>query len=209
MQNSDGLNLECCLKSISSVIDEESIVKKRLEERLQGVFKSMLQYTDTHRDKQILKALIAEVSNVAFTDKLQGLQSRHRTRNAKQNVHYNLEKYLIIRTTSQIVQNDMTNRQQNQLTERISSRKLKELKTIRPGRGQKLKCENFPEMAAVLEYAFGECDMMEGGGLEAHPRLTNETMYRALDSVTSMRKAWEIFISLCSRWVSYIPQCLL
>ena len=54
----------------------------------------MLQYTDTHRDKQILKTLIAEVSNVAFTAKLQGLQSRHGTRNAKQNVHNNLEKYL-------------------------------------------------------------------------------------------------------------------
>ena len=92
----------------------------------------MLQYTDTHRDKQVLKALIAEVSKVAFTAKLQGLQSGHGTRNAKQNVHNNLEKYLVIQTTSQIVRN-MTNCQQSQLTERISTRKLKELKAIRPG----------------------------------------------------------------------------
>ena len=48
-------------------------------------------------------------------------------------------------------------------------------------------------MAAVLEYAFGDCDMKEGGGgLEAHPWLTNKTMYRASNQVTSMRKAWEI-----------------
>ena len=197
VQNSDGMNLECCLQSISSAIDEDFIVKKRLEDRLQGVFKSMLQYVDTHRDKQVLKALIAEVSDIAFTAKLQGIQSRSGTRNAKQNVRNNLEKYQAIRTTSQIVRNDMTNRQQRQLTERIiSTTKLKELRTIAPGRGRKLKYEKFPEMAAILEYAFGECDTKEGGGgLEAHPRLTNETMYRTSDNVTSMRKAREILLA--------------
>ena len=128
------MDLECCLKSISSKIDEDSIVKKRLEDRLQGVFESMLQYTDTHKDKQVIKALIAEVSNVTFTSKLQGLQSRRGTRNAKQNVCSNLKKYLVIRTTSQIVRIDMTNRQQSQLTERIIyTRKLKEIRTIQPG----------------------------------------------------------------------------
>ena len=60
-------------------IDEDFIVK-RLEDRLQGVFKSMLQYVDIHRDKQVLKALIAEVSGIAFTAKLQGIQSRSRTK---------------------------------------------------------------------------------------------------------------------------------
>ena len=197
VQNSDGMNLECCLQSISSAIDEDFIVKKRLEDRLQGVFKSMLQYVDTHRDKQVLKALIAEVSDIAFTAKLQGIQSRSGTRNAKQNVRNNLEKYQAIRTTSQIVRNDMTNRQQRQLTERIiSTTKLKELRTIAPGRGRKLKYEKFPEMAAVLEHAFGECDIKEGGGgLEAHPRLTNETLYRTSDNVTSMRKAREILLA--------------
>ena len=130
------MDLECCLKSISSKIDEDSIVKKRLEDRLQGVFESMLQYTDTHKDKQVIKALIAEVSNVTFTSKLQGLQSRRGTRNAKQNVCSNLKKYLVIRTTSQIVRIDMTNRQQSQLTERIIyTRKLEEIRTIQPGRG--------------------------------------------------------------------------
>ena len=112
-------------------------VKKRLEDRLQGVFKSMLQYVDTHRDKQVLKALlIAGISDIAFTAKLQGIQSRSGTRNAKQNVRNNLEKYQVIRTISQIVRNDMTNYQQRQLTERIiSTTKLKELITIAPGRG--------------------------------------------------------------------------
>ena len=126
VQNSDGMNLECCLQSISSAIDEDFIVEKRLEDCLQGVFK---QYVDTHRDKQVLKALIAEVSDIAFTAKLQGIQSKSGTRNAKQNVRNNLEKYQVIQTTSQIVRNDMTNRQQRQLTER--------------------KYEKFPEMAAI------------------------------------------------------------
>ena len=60
------MNLGYYLQSISGAIDEDFIVKKRLEDRLQGVFKSMLQYIDTHRDKQVLKALIAEVSDIAL-----------------------------------------------------------------------------------------------------------------------------------------------
>lgn len=47
----------------------------------------------------------------------------------------------------------MTNKQQYQLTERITSRrKLQEIQTIGKGRGRNLNCEQFPELANVLLY---------------------------------------------------------
>ena len=92
-----------------------------------------------------------------------------------------------------------SNNNNYKLTERIiSSRKLKEIRTISEGRGRKLKSQEYPELAAVLSYAFGEHDMKEcgGGGLEAHPRLTTGTLYRASDNVTTMKRAREILLSL-------------
>ena len=43
------------------------------------------------------------------------------------------------------------------------------------GRGRILKCEEFPDLSAIREYAFGESDRIDrgGGGLESHPRLTD------------------------------------
>ncbi len=41
-------------------------------------------------------------------------------------------------------------------------------------RERMLKCEEFPDLAAIMEYAFGESNPVEtGGGLEGHPSLTD------------------------------------
>ena len=63
----------------------------------------------------------------------------------------------------------------------------------------------FPELAAVLCYAFGEYDIPEcgGGGLEAHPRLTTGTLYMASDSATTMKKARKMLLT-CSTWIQFI-----
>lgn len=86
-----------------------------------------------------------------------------------------------------MVRSDLTNVQQYKLTERIiSRRKLREIKTIASGRGRKLKCESFSELATALLYAFGETDARDGGGLEAHPTLANGTLYRSSGSAMTM-----------------------
>jgi hypothetical protein len=56
----------------------------------------------------------------------------------------------------------------------------------------------FPELATVLEYAFGERDIRTegGGGLESHPRLTAGTLYRGADNATTMKQARELILSL-------------
>ena len=64
--------------------------------------------------------------------------------------------------------------------------------------GRKLKIEEFPDIAAILEYEFGEGDRIKrgGGGLESHSKLENDTLYRAADSKTNMVDARLALLSL-------------
>ena len=94
----------------------------------------------------------------------------------------------------------MTNQQQQKFYRLLLRRlKMKQLKSrISQGRGRKLKCEEFPELPALLEFAFGDRDRLQrsGGGLEAHSKLYNETMYKASDNTTVMREALDLVRSL-------------
>ncbi|CAB4021307.1 Hypothetical predicted protein, partial [Paramuricea clavata] len=80
----------------------------------------------------------------------------------------------------------------------LQKMKLKKLRHVFEGRGRMLKCKEFPDLAAVMEYAFGESDHIErgGGGLESHPRLTDTVLYRAADSNTIMKDARETVLAL-------------
>lgn len=64
--------------------------------------------------------------------------------------------------------------------------------------GRKVKIEEFQDIAAILEYKFGEGDRNKrsGGGLESHPKLTNNILYRAADNLTNMRDAHLALLSL-------------
>lgn len=126
MENVKGIGSAIC--ALSNHIDEDVVIKKVVQERLQKTFSASLKYMDTHRDRQVLKGLITELTNISFVAKLQGIKSRKGTRNASRSLLPNLSRYVIIQQTSQVVRNDMTNQQQYQLTERIiSNRKLKEI----------------------------------------------------------------------------------
>ena len=141
------------------------------KERLQDIFSEALQFLDTARDKQVLKGILAHLTSIKTTTKLQGLKSKKETRNAVHCLHSNIKEFRNIKTTSQIVRSDLTPKQQLQVQRIVSKRKAKEMKTIAAGRGRKMKIEQFPQLSEVLEYAFGEGDIREarGGGLQSHP----------------------------------------
>ena len=65
---------------------------------------------------------------------------------------------------------------------------------IADGRGRKLKCEEFPELACYIEFAFGEGNrvLRGGGGLEADRRLLDTTLFNAADNATVMHHAKEL-----------------
>ena len=116
---STGTNVENLIQTIANTVNEEKIVNERVSDRLQSVFKTALEYADTPRDKQLIKGLIAELTSINFTSKLQGIESRQGTRSAKSALKCNLKHYTDIQRTSQTVRSDLTVKQQHRLIQRI------------------------------------------------------------------------------------------
>lgn len=106
----------------------------------------------------------------------------------------------------------MTTQQQNKFSRLLLRKlKIKQLNScIAEGRGHKLKCEEFPELPALLEFAFGDGDRLRqgGGGLETHSKLYNETMYKASDNMTIMREALDLVHSLAPEDFKISLSCL-
>ena len=88
-----GSKIEQLLKTITDSVNKDTVFNERISERLQGLFKTTLEYLDIPRDKQIPKGLLAELTSVKFPTKLQGIQSRHATTHAKRLFKVNLVRY--------------------------------------------------------------------------------------------------------------------
>ena len=72
----------------------------------------------------------------------------------------------------------------------IQKRKFKEMNKIAEGHGRKLKSNEYPDLTNVMECLFAE------EGLEAHPRLTDEVLYRSKGNTLTMRRAKEVILNL-------------
>ncbi len=187
------------LNTIAESVNKQEIVRKHIEDKLANIYPIAIQYLDTPRDREVLRGITVKLTSNKFAAKLECKKSRHATRNAGNMLETRLSQYQNIRQTSQVVRNDMTCKQQHLFTQRmISARKLKEIRIIAAGRGRHLKADEFPELGAVLQYAFGERDIREnsGGGLESHPRLIDGVLYRSCDNATNMKLAREVLLSM-------------
>ncbi len=124
-------HVEKLVETVVFATNTDKIVNDRVTLRFQDHFKDSLQYMDSHRDRQVLKALMAEMTSVKFATQLQGISSRQGTTSAKRTLKPRLEKYSDIRRTSQIVRNDFTAAQQYRMTERlITARKGKYIRLL-------------------------------------------------------------------------------
>lgn len=128
---------------------------------------------------------VVPIKGVQFEDSV----SKHRA-----TLNTNLKTFKDIKVNSQSVRNDMTVAQQ--LFCSTEDKKLKEdnMNSIAKGRGRKLKCEEFPELARYIEFAFGEGDriLRGGGGLQQDPRLIDPRLFKAADNATVMRDVKEM-----------------
>ena len=71
---------------ISLQLPTDVIVNTRAKERLKDTFKAALEYMDTHRDRQVLKAVMASLTSSKFTAELQCISSRQGTDSARKSV---------------------------------------------------------------------------------------------------------------------------
>ena len=171
--------------------DPYFIVSNYIKNRIGHIYKDAIDFLDTKRDKDVMRAILAKITSVRYAARLEGLQSRYAVRNASDRLEADLLTYSELKKTSQVVRNDMTNEKQALLQRRIAAkRKHKEMRTIAQGRGAILKCKQFPDLAAVMECLF--CTE----GLETHPRLTDTVLYKSKSNTLTMKHAREALLSL-------------
>ena len=155
-----------------------------------------MQYLDSKQDRDTPKAGLTKVTSVNYMTKLANVQDKRRFQRSKGLVSQNLELFKDMKSK---VMSDCGSTSDTQKKSRLPQRiKLEKLHHIFKGRGRRLKCEEFPDLAGILEFVFGEGDRIDraGGVLESHPRLTDTALYRAADSNTVMRQARETILAL-------------
>ncbi|KAJ7391492.1 hypothetical protein OS493_018539 [Desmophyllum pertusum] len=185
--------VEIVNNTLGKVMD--GAVNNLVHSKLKDNFNDILQYLDSKRDRDVLEAIIAQITSVKNTVSIKGKRFKGSVSGHRATLESKLKHFKDIKVTSQTVRNDMIASQQHAHVQRkIQQRKEKDITTIAEGRGRKLKCEEFPELASYTEFSFGEGDrvLRGGGGLEADPRLLDTKLFKAADNATVMRNVKEM-----------------
>ena len=194
-----GLEIEKILDSLKNVQGNDQLtVNKKVEEAIGSNYETLMEYLDSKRDRDTLKAVLTKVTSVNLMTRLASVQDKRSFQRAKGLVGQNLELFKDMKNKLMADSGSLSDAQKKKKNRLLQSMKLEKLRHIFKGRGRRLKCEEFPDLAALLEFAFGEGDRVDraGGGLESHPRLTDTVLYRAADNNTVMRQARETVLAL-------------
>ena len=173
------------LNTISDSKNLQKVVNDYIENKLSSSFNTTLQVLSEKRDRDLLIALMEKLTSCKFVAKLKGVQDKRNIQRCRDEVPSLLRKFQEIERESLVVRDDMTNEQQRRFTRRKIRSRKQTIKNTSCGQGRRLKADEFPELGRVLELAFGE-------GASMHPRLTEDTLYKAPDSAMIMRHARDI-----------------
>ena len=112
-------------------------------------------------------------------------------------VFHNLRLFEEIKQNIEVTDPTMSKEGRRKKRNQLQKMTLEKLRHVFRGRGRTLKCEQFPDLAGILEFAFGEGARVDraADGLESHPRLTDTVLYRAADSNTIMKHARETILA--------------
>lgn len=199
--NGKGYIVENHGKEIDKVIEslqqigktDQTIVNLRVEEAIGSAYDTLLQYLDSKRDRDTVKAILTQITSAKFMGKLANVQDKRSFQYSKGTIAHNLQLFEDMKSEIQVIDPSMTEEAKRKKRNRLlQAMKLEKLRHVFKGRGRKLKCEEFPDLT------FGESDHVHraGGGLESHPRLTDTVLYRAADSNTIMKQARETILAL-------------
>ena len=202
MMENRGKDLLEILESMECVEKmDEKVIKKKLEQVVGDDFHVIMQYLDSKRDRDTLKGILTKLTNPTFMAKLANIQDKRGFKRAQKYVDLNLQLFKDMKSDVEETA-DLTGeagrRKKNRILQKM---KLEKLRHVFEGRGRMLKSEEFPDLAAILEFSFGESDRIEkgGGGLESHPRLIDIVLYRAADNNTIMKHARETILALAPK----------
>lgn len=178
---------------------DQIVVNNKVKEAIGDKYKTVIEYPDSKHDRDTLKAVLTEITSATFMSKLAGVQDKRSFQRAKDLVDVNLKLFEDMKKSM-----DQSSRGSSDVAERkkrqriLDKMKLEKLRHLFTGRGRHLKCEEFPDLVGIIEFAFGESDRLDraGGGLESHPRLIDTVLYRAVDNNTMMKHARETILAL-------------
>ena len=179
--------------------NDQKIVNRKVEEAVGESYATVLQYLDSKRDQDTLKSVLTNITSVNFMTKLGKVQDKRSFQRTKGLVAYNLQLFDDMKNSMEVDDESLNDEAKRRKKIRMLQKmKIEKLRHVFRRRGRKLKSEQFPDLAGILEFAFGDGDRVDraGGGLESHPRLTDTVLYRAADSNTIMRHARETILAL-------------
>ena len=214
-------NRDCQLLDVANDIQKmfesfnfRSKLNTHVEEQIGDFYRTALNYLDTKRDRDTLKFLLTRVTSVNFIPRLQGISNKKSLQNCSLTLPGKLDKFAIAMKHLE-EKKELINLAPNE--KRGFLRRQKELLKERELRhhyksqisGRKLKVEEFPDIAAIIEYEFGDGDRLKrgGGGLESHSKLENDTLYCAADNKTNMADARLALMSLAPEDFSISLSC--
>ena len=194
--------------------DVRSQLNAHIEEKIGGFYKTALKYLDTKRDRDTLKFLLTKITSVNFMAKLKGTTNKRSLKNCALTLPGKLEVFAT--AMKELEEKDelvhlAPNEKRGFLRRQKDLLKERELRHYYKSEisGRKLKFEEFPDIAAILEYEFGEGDRLKRGGcgLESHSKLENDTLYRAADNKTNMVDTRLALLSLAPEDFSISLSC--
>ena len=214
-------NRDCQLLDVANDIQKmfesfnfRSKLNTHVEEQIGDFYRTALNYLDSKRDRDTLKFLLTRVTSVNFIPRLQGISNKKSLQNCSLTLPGKLDKFAIAMKHLE-EKKELINLAPNE--KRGFLRRQKELLKERELRhhyksqisGRKLKVEEFPDIAAIIEYEFGDGDRLKrgGGGLESHSKLENDTLYCAADNKTNMADARLALMSLAPEDFSISLSC--
>lgn len=182
-------NIQSFVDSIDNSNNFQETANRNLHTALED-FKNYIYLADTQLDKAIVKAILIELYSVNAVSKLNGAKCKQTLERARDEIPNKIAKYKDMGKALLTVRNDMTSIQQHMLYKRTLA-KANSFKARAIGAGREKMSDKFPQLAEVLEQAFGE-------GSKIHPRLTKETRFRSPDLALTMPQAREVLLSVCS-----------
>ena len=197
---SKGTSIGEVVNHIATVLENlqsNKDVTDNVQSTLKGKFNDVLRYLDTKKDRDVFEAIIAKITSVKSVVSLKEKHFKGSVRGHISELDSNLDKFKQMRSDleTKAATTEKTPCQQRAHVQRGTEKLKKEMfKTVADGRGRKIKCEEFPELAQYIEFTFGEGDrvLQGGGGLEADRQLLDTTLFKAADNVTIMHHAKEL-----------------
>lgn len=154
--------------------NDQITVNQKVEAAIASNYETVMEYLDSNGDRDTLQAVLIKVTSVNLMTRLTSLQDKRNFQRARGLVGQNLELFKDMKNKLMANSGLLSYAQRKKRNLLLQCMKFEKVRHILKARERRLKCEEFPDLAAILEFSFGEGDRVDrsGNGLESHPSST-------------------------------------